>query len=116
MANIKTQQRIDVDLSLDSQEAQDLLTHLEATTNEQSNNNVLAIVNSLSNAIKPKVRKERDPNAPKPGRKPKAAASEPAAPVTTTAPSAPAAPVNGSAPATKPAATPAPKQKVAATV
>lgn len=59
MANVKTQARIDVDLSLDAQEAKDLLTHLNATTDKDSNNNVLALANALELAINGKPRAPR---------------------------------------------------------
>lgn len=119
--NIKTQQRVDVDLSLDSEEAKKLSDFLKENLNEQSDNTLFAISNSLSNAVDGKPKKERDPNAPKPGRKPKAAQTNetPTTPAAPTAPaaSAPKQPAQPTAPAQKPAQTPAaqsqaPKQKV----
>lgn len=70
MANVKTQQRIDIELSLEDTEARALLQHLEETTDENSDNNVLSIHQALSNAINGKPRKERGEGAGRPGRKP----------------------------------------------
>lgn len=116
--NIKTQQRVDVDLSLDSEEAKKLADHLKATLDENSDNTLLSISNHLSNAVDGKPKKERDPNAPRPGRKPKAKAEPgsetPAAPEAPVAPAAakqPAQPTNPAPKQTAPAS-PAPKQKV----
>lgn len=131
---LETQTRVDVNLSLEADEARDLLVHLEQTTDEKSNNNVLAIAQHLNTAINGKPKKERDPNAAPRGRKPmteeekaaakkakedKAAEAAKAAGQTQApaAPAAPKQPANGAQPAQKPAqtqaaATPAPKQKV----
>lgn len=117
--NIKTQQRVDVDLSLDSEEAKKLSDFLKENLNEQSDNTLLAISNSLSNAVDGKPKKERDPNAPKPGRKPKAAQTNetPTTPAAPTAPAASAPKQSAQPTAQKPAQAPAtqsqaPKQKV----
>lgn len=61
MANVKTQARIDVDLSMEAVEAKALLDHLQATTTKDSNNDVLALANALDLAINGKPKVERGP-------------------------------------------------------
>ena len=61
MANVKTQARIDVDLSMEAVEAKALLDHLQATTTKDSNNDVLALAQALDLAINGKPKVERGP-------------------------------------------------------
>ena len=113
MANVKTQARIDVDLSLDANEAKALLAHLEATTDKDSNNDVLALANALDLAIngRPKVARGPRKSAEEKAKEKAEKAAAKAAAKTETKPASPA-PVE-----TKPAAAPvSEKKKVAVSV
>lgn len=116
MANIKTQQRVEVELSLDADEAKALSAHLNATVDENTPSTVQSIAQNLDRAVNGKPKQE---GGAKRGPKPK---NQDAQPATSAAPAAAAQPqaqptqpkpaANGTPkPAAAPAAVPV-KEKV----
>lgn len=106
MANVKTQARIDVDLSMEAVEAKALLDHLQATTTKDSNNDVLALAQALDLAINGKPKVERGPR-----KSAEEKAAEKAAKAAAKAAKAPAAPAAAAPVETKATAAPVAEKK-----
>jgi len=106
MANVKTQARIDVELSMEAVEAKALLDHLQATTTKDSNNDVLALAQALDLAINGKPKVERGPR-----KSAEEKAAEKAAKAAAKAAKAPAAPAAAAPVETKPTAAPVAEKK-----